>query len=158
MIGQGDRLGSLQVGISRHYRILVLFRQGHKGVHEGGKQFLDFGNFIFQIEPDVHRHLVVTAAGSMKLFAGFTDALGKDRFDIHMDIFRFNGEFHLTGVNVGFDFFQGFDNQLRVHLGNDSLASQHGRVSDASFNIVFVQPLVEFDRGVELVSGRSRRL
>ena len=45
-------------------------------------------------------NLIVAAAASMQFLSGFTDALGEDGFNIHMDIFHINGKLNFSGLNI----------------------------------------------------------
>ena len=57
-------------------------------------------NLVTEIETQVGRYLIITAASRMKLGPRITDAVGQLLLDIHVDIFQIDGELKLTGGNL----------------------------------------------------------
>ena len=88
MVAKGDGLRPLQMGVTGHHRMDMLLRL----IAQGAQQHFDLGgdgvNFIPKIKADIQRHLIVSASGSVKTFAGIADAGCQLRLHKHMDILR----------------------------------------------------------------------
>ena len=114
---------------------------------------MDSLDFLFQIEADVHRHLIVSAPCGVELLAGGADSLRQDAFDIHMDVFLLDGESNLSFFDFRQDLQEGLFNLGGLFSGQDSLLGQHFSVGDAAGDILLIESLVKLDRGVEFLSG-----
>ncbi len=90
------------------------------------------GISLLTIQAEVHRHLVVPAAGGVQPLARVPDALGEHGLDIHVDVLVLQGELHLSGLNVGQDGLEAVDDLLGLVLLDDPLLAQHGRVGDGA--------------------------
>ena len=104
MICQSYRLCTLQMSISGHYCIRMLFSKFTECVQKLLNELIDSIRFFFQIQSYVYCYLVVSASGSVKFFAGVSDPLRKYAFYIHMDIFGFYGKFHIAFFYI-FEYF-----------------------------------------------------
>ena len=71
------RLGRLKMGKAWHDGIgFSLGNVDNRGLEP--RQFVaDIVALLAKVQPNVRRHLIVTRAASVKLFARFTDALGQ---------------------------------------------------------------------------------
>jgi len=86
IVAEGSRLGPLEVGIAGHDGLqigLCLFDQYLLQIQDLPD---DDRDLLLHIEPEIHRHLVISAAGGMQALARVADAGGKHRLDIHVDI------------------------------------------------------------------------
>ena len=77
MLGEGDGLSPLQVGIAGHHGLLMLGSRGIEDLEQVQQHLPDLGDLLPQIEPQIHSHLVVAAAGRVEPLAGVADALGQ---------------------------------------------------------------------------------
>ena len=86
-VREGHRLGALQVGITRHHRVLVVLR----GLHQRALQLTvsrqQFANGIFAPQLQIGGDLVVTAAAGMQLFTQLADFVDKFAFHPAVNIF-----------------------------------------------------------------------
>ena len=102
--GQGDRLGPLQMGITGHDGLGVGLGQRNQRFFQLVEQVRDGVDLLLQIQPDIHRHLVVSASGGVQALARFSDPLCQEAFDIHMDIFVFDAELDVAIIDILSDF------------------------------------------------------
>jgi hypothetical protein len=107
------------------------------------------------IEPQIGRHLVVPAAGGMQSLADIADALRQQTFDVHVDVFTINSKFDFTGFNIMEDLCQRFLYQFSVRLSNDALPAEHPGMGYTPPDILFIQPLIDFNRLIESLSRRT---
>ena len=90
-------------------------------------------------------NLVVTAAAGMQALAGFADGIGQSFFDVHVDIFQFDGEIEIPVFNLLENGLQPLDDGIFIFLGNDALFSQHRRMGNAAADIFSVHAAIELD-------------
>src|SRR5690606_25925804 len=100
----------------------------------------------------------------MQLFAGDTNALGEQGFDVHMNIFQAYRPVEFAGDDLRADFLQPLDNLIPLGLGQDADLGQHGGVGDGAVDVVVIQALVKtdgcskaFDKGISRFGGASAR-
>ena len=154
MVGEGDGLGPLKVGVAGHHRIQIVLGLGHQYLLQSGQLLQQLGDLLLGIQLGVQCHLVVPAAGGVQALARVADALGQDGLDIHVDIFVVGRELHLPGLNVRQNAGQSGNDGLGILLGDDALLAQHGRMGHGAGDILLIQPLVKGDGGVEVVDLR----
>ena len=65
----------------------------------------DFLALPAEIEPHVHRDLIVAAAGGVQLLARLADAGGELRLHEHVDVLRLGVDLEISGLDVGKDAF-----------------------------------------------------
>ena len=99
---EGDGLCSLQVGVAGHNGVAIALGLVSHGSDQGFDKPGDLVDLISQIHPDIQRHLIVTAAGSVELFAHISQPLGQHLLYKHMDVFAF----HVNGQLAAFQIFQ----------------------------------------------------
>ena len=151
MLGKGDGLRPLQVGIARHNRLLMgrsLLQQHLDQIQHHG---LDLSDLPPQIQPQIHRHLVVAASGRMEPFAGIPDALGQERLDIHVNVFVIGRELHLPGFDIRQQVLQALGDGRGIRLGDDAGIPQHFRMGQRPLDVLAVHPLVKADGGIEII-------
>ena len=100
VLGKGDGLRPLQVGISGHHRILMLPGLIQDCLLEREDLLHNLPDLPAQVEPQVHSHLVIAAAGGMQALARLTDAPGQQRLHIHMDVLVGGGKLHLPRLHI----------------------------------------------------------
>src|SRR5690606_39317110 len=81
----------------------------------------------------------------MQLFAGDTNALGEQGFDVHMNIFQAYRPVEFAGDDLRADFLQPLDNLIPLGLGQDADLGQHGGVGDGAVDVVVIQAVVKTD-------------
>ena len=100
MMSQRYGLCALQVSVARDENLLVGRGQPDKGGLKRANSRLQGRDLVTEIETQVGRHLIITAASRMKLGPRITDAVGQLLLDIHVNIFQIDGELNLTGGNL----------------------------------------------------------
>ena len=73
MVAQVDRLGALQMGISRHAPVPVSPREAQQAVHERHDELASALGPLAEVERKVRRHLVVPGAGCVEGAADRSD-------------------------------------------------------------------------------------
>ena len=101
MVGQGNGLGLLQVGVARHDGVGVPGGVFQNGPEQRRELFDRAGNGRLHVKPHIQRHLVVAAAAGVHPLARRADALGQKRFNVHVDVFGPHRKLHLAGFNIG---------------------------------------------------------
>ena len=86
-MGKGYRLRALQVGITRHHRVLVVLRGLHQRTLQLAVSRQQFANGIFTPQLQIGGNLVVTAAAGMQLFTQLADFVDKFTFHPAVNIF-----------------------------------------------------------------------
>ena len=151
VVGEGGRLGPLEVGVAGHHGV----QMGLGLLHQDPLQIQHLadkdGNLLLHIQTGVHRHLVISAAGGVEALARIADALGEHGFDVHVDVLVVQGELHTIPFDLGEDGLETVDDLLRLVLLDDALPAQHGGVRHGALDVLLIQPGVEPDGGVEVV-------
>ena len=150
-VGEGDGLGSLEVGVPRHDGVQVAFRLADEGLFQVQEHPHNDGDLLLHEEAEVQGHLVVPAAGGVQPLAGGADALGEQDLHVHVDVLAVLGEFHLSLLDFLEKNLQGLHDLFRLFLGDDPLLPQHGGVGDGAGDVLPVEPGVEGNGGVEVV-------
>ena len=151
MLGEGDGLGPLQVGVAGHDGGLVLLRLTAENRFQLQKLAHDGGDLLPDVHAEVQRHLVVSAAGGVEPLASVADAGGEQGLHVHVDVLVVGGEFHLSGLHILQDGLQALQNGGHVLHGDDAAGPQHLGVGHGAGDVLPVQPLVEADGGVQFV-------
>ena len=76
-MAQGDGLRPLQVGVSGHDGVCVCQRLFADHAYQPFEKLCRFVRARAEIQSQVHRHLVVAAAGGVQALAGVADAAGE---------------------------------------------------------------------------------
>ena len=100
MMPEGNGLGALQMGISRHYGVGVPLRFFKDNRYKLGKLSVKRLTLFSEIKPYIHRYLVVAAAGGMKPFACRSDtgsqlALNKSMYILRVRVNQKGSVFNL---------------------------------------------------------------
>ena len=154
MLSKGDGLCSLQMGVAGHDGVFVLGSLLADGLFQSEKLGDDGGNVPTDKKAEVQRHLVIPGAAGVQAFAGLADLLGQPGFDVHVDVFLIQLEFHLALFDVQKDLPEALLDGFVVLLGDDALFGQHSGVGLAALDVFFVKALVKGDGGVEGVHQR----
>jgi len=151
-MAEGNRLGSLQMGIARHDGISMIFGQIQQGEDQILDQWLAVIGNLFNIEAHVGGYLIVAAAAGMEFFADIANPFGQNGFDIHMDIFHRYRKFDVAGFNVEKNRFQRFDNLFRFFESNNILFPKHSGMGNTSCDVLFIQALIKGYGRVKIIS------
>ena len=151
MLGEGDGLGPLEVGVAGHHRVLVLLGLGQDGLLEVQDLVHDLPDLTAEVQPQIHGHLVVAAAGGVEPLPRRPDPLRQQGLHVHVDVLVVGGELHLPRLDVRQDSLQPGPNGRLVLPGDNAAVRQHGRMGQAALDVLPVQPAVELDGGVEIV-------
>ena len=137
---EGYRLGTLQMGVARHYRVGVFVSL----CGEGGYKLLDERKglvaFVAQIKAHIEGDLVVTAPARMQALARVADALGQGLLDKGVDILgvRVDGKCAVRYLGFYLCKLGGYGGAV---LGGDyPLGGEHGHMGDAALDILSVHP------------------
>jgi hypothetical protein len=157
MVAEGDGLGRLQVGKSRHDEVAVRFSLACQGKLQGRQGLVGGVDPVAHIEAKVGRHLVVAGAGGVQPRGRLADQLPKAALDVHVHVLQRTLEdegaaldFRQHAVEAGGDL-------PRVVPGDDALLAEHGRVRLGGADVLGRQGLVEADGGVYLLHDRGWR-
>ena len=151
VVGEGGGLGPLEVGVAGHDGVQVGLRLLHQHLLQVQHHVDNLGDLLLDVQAEVHRHLVVAAAGGVEALARVADTPGAQGLDVHVDVLVLQGELHLVRLDVRQNGLEAVDNLLRLVLLDDALLAQHGGVGDGARDILFVHPGVKGDGGVEVV-------
>ena len=100
MRGESYGLRTLKMGVARHDSVLVLLRLGVQSFHKLLNKLHDLRHVLFQIQPDIKRHLVVAAAPRVQALARITYAAGKLALNEGVNILRIGVYKQFTGDNI----------------------------------------------------------
>ena len=157
MMPEGDRLGILQVGKSRHDGLRLLLCQLQKPVHQV-KQVLQQGlAFSTEIQAQIGRHLVIAGPPGVQFFPRLTNPIYQCLLYIHMNIFQGLIPVKFSLFNRGLYGFQARDDLLCFPFTDNSGMCQHACVSYRAHDVIMTESLVEGDRLRELFNKVIRR-
>ncbi len=154
VLREGNRLRPLQMGITGHHGLLMLFGLVQDGLLEVQDLLDDLVDLPAEEEAEVHGDLIVPAAGGVEALACRADPFRQKGFHVHVDVLVVGGKFDFSGLDIGQNVFQALDDLFFVLPGDDAAVRQHGRVGDAAFDIFPVHAAVKLDGGVEIVDQR----
>ena len=151
MVPKGDGLRPLQMGVARHDRVcpaVGLLAQHADQLHQLRPQRRDR---IFEIQPNVQRHLIVAAAPGVQPFARVADARGQFAFHKGVDVLgvRVNGQ--RAGSQIRSDRGQPVADGFAVRCRDNALLRQHCGVRHAAGNVLLCHAAVKRDGGVKVV-------
>ncbi|MNZ93614.1 hypothetical protein D3C78_1126890 [compost metagenome] len=146
-VGKGHRLRTLQVGISRHYRVLIGFGSFHQRLlqlHDGLMQFADL---LFAPQFQIGRDLIVTATAGVQLFTEIADLVDQLLLHPAVNIFRIAAD---NRLRIGLHLFQQHAQSLlkllllgcRQYVDGD----QRFRPGHRTHNVLFRQAIIEAQR------------
>ena len=87
----------------------------------------------------------------MQFFTVVSYTLRQFGLDKHVDILAARREIEFSALEVLKDAPQPFGDALPFLFGQDALRLQHRRVRERAFDILFIHPLVEAQRRIEIV-------
>ena len=152
---KGDGLRGLQMREARHDGFGMRAGLQEQLLLQGAQP--RFGAFagLAHPEPEIRRHLIVARACGVQPRTGRAHKLRQPRFDIEMDVFELALEGETAFGDLGRDLIEAFQDGVCVDLRDDALLRQHLRVRLRARDVLFGQPFVEFDGGVNLLHDGS---
>jgi len=146
MMRQQDGLGVLQMGEAGHDHIEVLLCHGHQDPLQFMQKSTALDEDVAQVKAHVEAYLIIAAPRRMKLATHFADLLDQVLLDSHVDVFLGGGEVDLVALDFSLDLSQSGYDPGGLFIGDDFAGCQHATVSNTSFNIIAIEPLVEMHR------------
>ena len=151
---EADRLRPLQMRIAGHDALFVLLGRVGQDLQQLSDQSADFVVFVPQGHPQVQGYLVVAAARRVKLFSRFSDPLGQNLLDKHVDVFAALVDPQLSCLQIFQDSGEAFCKGISFCFRDDPLRSQHGRMGDAAGDVLPGHSPVKPDGRVKVVRQR----
>jgi len=158
VVGEEDRLGSLQVGVAGHDDVKVAFRLTDERVDEQVEIGGNLDDFVPQVEADIQRHLIVAGTAGMEALACLADLRREARLDVHMDIFQADGEVEMTCLDLLENLVQAMFDRCHIGRRDDPLLAEHAGMGHGAADVLVVEALVEIDGGGELLDEFVGRL
>ena len=143
-VRKSHRLGALQMGITRHHRILIVASGFHQRALQLAGRGQQLGDGLFAPQLEIGGDLVITATSGMQFFAQLADFIDQFSFDPAMNIF---GIAFKDLLRVGAYLFQQdvqrlFQLQLLIG-GQYAYGYQRFGPGDGSHDILFRQTIVK---------------
>ena len=156
---KGHRLCALQVGITRHHRILIVLRSVHQRALQLTIRRQQFADGLFTPQLQVGRHLVITATPGMELFTQLADFVDQFAFHPTVNIFGIALEDLLRiQTHLFQQIIQRLFQLLLFLCGQHAHGHQRFGPGHRADNILFGQAVVEAQRVVELFEPLIRCL
>ena len=150
VVREVDRLRTLHMGISRDDDVLVLDSGGEERALDSDELFRETADLALHVHMEIQGALVVSGSCGVQAGTGIADVVRQPLFDIHMDIFEFDGEVKLSLIDLFLDFLETRCDFFLIFSGDDAVSSQHFRMGDRSGDIFPVHPAVVGNGGVEI--------
>src|SRR5688572_7485224 len=83
----------------------------------------------------------------MKFFTGDADALGQQRFNVHMHIFKAHRPGEFTSDDFCTDLFQSGDDLVALGVGQHAYFGEHGGMGDGAINVVMIEAVIKTNGG-----------
>ena len=151
MMGEQNRLRPLEVGITGNNGVAVGLRLICDYTHQRFQLLHKACTALPQIQPQIHRHLIVAASGCMETLARISDPLRQHLLHKHMDILcrRVNGK--ASGFQIIQNSFQSLNDLLHLSGIQNSLCRQHFGMGNRAGDVLLGHPLIHCNGGVEVV-------
>ena len=153
MMSEGNRLSPLQMGVPRHYGLLVFLCLVGQRFHHFQHQLLQLFNLFLYVHPKVQSHLIVSAPCGVEHLSLRADAFGQFPFDEHVHVLGGQIHFQLPALQILQDSFQPFDNVILGRSRNDALCRQHLCMHYRSGDVLSVQSLIKRNRRIEFIGN-----
>ena len=157
LVAKGDRLGTLQMGVTGHN----IGRRFFCLVADGQDQFLDLPLQVErcfpQVQADIQRNLVVAAAAGVQPLASIAHAGGQSLLHKGVHILGIGVNLQRAAVQIVQNGLQALVDIVHILLGDDALLAQHSRVYHAAVDILFDHPRIKADGRVKVVHAAVHR-
>ena len=137
--------------VARHHVALVQQRLAAQHGDQLPDLIREGGAFLFQVQADVQRDLIVAAAGGVQALSGIAEARGELALDECVDILRIRIDGKLSAVDIASDLLQSGADPVGLILRQDPACAEHRRVGDAALDILPVHPAVKGNRRIKVV-------
>ena len=146
VMAEGDGLGDLQVGKTRHQGPGMSLGEADDGTLQLLDRGADAVNRIAQKQANIGCDLVVARAPGVQALAGVTGQFRQPLFNVEVNIFLVNGPNELTRADIRQDFRQAMFDGGQVRRADDGLFRQHLGMGQGGLNVELRQALIEFNR------------
>ena len=158
MVGQTNRLGPLQVGVTRDHHLRVGIGLGQQRPLEAHQSTIDRVDLPPQPQPQIRAHLVIAGAPGMELFAQGPQDRDQPSLHSEVHVLVLETRVELTRGGLCSDLLEA-THQLLSLLGRDHPgAAQHPGMGDRSIQVLLQQGDVKTDRGVETLNRGMQTL
>jgi len=153
VMGQADRLGPLQVGVTRDHHLGMGLGLGQQGPLEAHQGRIDLGDAATQPQAQVGADLIVAGAAGVQLLAERTEDRDQTPLDgeVHVLVLKTGAE--AAGGRLGAHPLEPTHQLLRLFRADHAGAGEHAGVGDRTVEVLLQQRDVEADRGVEALDG-----
>ena len=157
-MGQTDRLGPLQVGVTRDHHLRVGIGLSQQRPLEAHQSTIDHIDLPPQPEPQIGAHLVIAGAPGVELFAQGPQDRDQPSLHSEVHVLVLETRVELTRGGLCSDLLEA-THQLLSLLGRDHPgAAQHPGMGDRSIQVLLQQGDVKTDRGVETLNRGMQTL
>ena len=158
MVGQGQRLGPLQMGVTGNQGVKVLLGMAKERALKPQQSGIDGIDLLAQPEPQIRSNLVIAAAAGVQLFAERPQQFDQAALNGEMNVLGFQAWVEITRSSFLPNGFKAFD-QLLTLLGADQVATaQHSGVGHRAIEVLLQQGDVKANRGVEPLNAGVQAL
>lgn len=149
MMAEGDRLGTLQMGKTRHRGCgMTLGLVEERGLKRA-KSMVEFIDGVTDKELEVGRDLIISRACRVQPSSHRSDQLAKPGFDVEVNILILTPERETVFGDFTGNCVEAFEDRFAVVARNDTGSDQHGAVGARTFDVLLGQTPVDIDRCVD---------
>ena len=143
MMGKGDRLGTLEMGVPRHRHVRVPGRGVRKRISQIEHAVHQREQRSARPEADIVDDLVIARAAGVQATGDSADDFPKSPFDTCVHILVGDGEREVAGLELG-EYLPETALELSSIFGaDDALLAKHARVRDGAANILSNEANIE---------------
>jgi hypothetical protein len=146
VMSEKDRLGALQMRVTRHDNIDMLLREMEQRALQRAKAGPDLSYLRLDVEPQIERGLIVAAARGVQFRARDADSFRQRRFDVHVHVLERLVPLKFSVFDLDLNFAQSFVDFLPLLRGEDSGMRERGSMGDGAGDIMSIKPPIERNR------------
>ena len=158
VVGQADRLGPLQVGVTRYQGVGLGLGLGQQGPLKAQQGAIDQVHLLAQPEAQIRAHLVVATAARVQGLANRTEQLDQTSLHRKVHVFSLQTWTKIPRRRFLAHLLQAGHQLLGFGGGDHAHAAQHGGVGNRTIEILLQQLDIEADRGIEALNRRMEPL
>jgi len=144
-MGEEDWLGTLGVGVARHWNVNIPAGLTDEDVYERSDSRSDAEERSFCPHAGVGGDLVVATATGMQATLGRSDQLAQAAFDSSVDVFVGDRKSERAGFDIVPDLPEPFLDTTGVLCRNDRLATEHPHMGNGAADVLTDHAIVEHD-------------
>ena len=156
MVAEGDRLGDLQMGESRHHRVDVLLGLGQQRIDKAFERPGQRPERRLHMQAEIQCNLVVARAGRVQAPGSGADQFGEPRLDVHVDVLALSREIEVTVFDLRPNGVETARYGGLIIRRDDARGRQHRNMGFRPDDIFGIETFVEIDRRVDLFHDRVR--